>query len=116
LIGQLSATEPALVILLAFGITTLIRTAQGSATVAMITAVGILGGLSAELTFHPVYLALAIGCGSKPLAWMNDSGFWVITKMSGMTESEGLKYVTPMTASMGVIGLIVTLIGVKLFP
>ncbi len=116
LIGQLSTTEPALVILLAFGITTAIRTAQGSATVAMITAVGILGGLTAELTFHPVYLALAIGCGSKPIAWMNDSGFWVITKMSGMTESEGLKYVTPMTASMGVIGLIVTLIGVKLFP
>jgi GntP family gluconate:H+ symporter len=116
LIGQLSTTEPALVILLAFGITTAIRTAQGSATVAMITAVGILGGLSGELTFHPVYLALAIGCGSKPIAWMNDSGFWVITKMSGMSESEGLKYVTPMTASMGVIGLIVTLIGVKLFP
>lgn len=116
LIGQLSTTEPALVILLAFGITTAIRTAQGSATVAMITAVGILGGLAAQLTFHPVYLALAIGCGSKPIAWMNDSGFWVITKMSGMTESEGLKYVTPMTASMGVIGLIVTLIGVKLFP
>lgn len=116
LIGQLSTTEPALVILLAFGITTAIRTAQGSATVAMITAVGILGGLTAQLTFHPVYLALAIGCGSKPIAWMNDSGFWVITKMSGMTESEGLKYVTPMTASMGVIGLIVTLIGVKLFP
>jgi GntP family gluconate:H+ symporter len=116
LIGQLSTREPALVVLLAFGITTAIRTAQGSATVAMITAVGILGGLSAEITFHPVYLALAIGCGSKPIAWMNDSGFWVITKMSGMTESEGLKYVTPMTASMGVVGLIVTLIGVKLFP
>lgn len=116
LIGQLSTREPALVILLAFGITTAIRTAQGSATVAMITAVGILGGLGSELTFHPVYLAVAIGCGSKPIAWMNDSGFWVITKMSGMSESEGLKYITPMTASMGVIGLIVTLIGVKLFP
>ncbi len=116
LIGQLSTTEPMVVILLAFGITTAIRTAQGSATVAMITAVGILGGLSGNLAFHPVYLALAIGCGSKPLSWMNDSGFWVITKMSGMTESEGLKFITPMTASMGVIGLIVTLIGVKLFP
>jgi gluconate:H+ symporter, GntP family len=116
LIGELSATEPMLVVLMAFGITTAIRTAQGSATVAMITAVGILGGLSGELTFHPVYLALAIGCGSKPIAWMNDSGFWVITKMSGMTESEGLKFITPMTGSMGIIGLIVTLIGVKLFP
>ena len=116
LIGQLSTTEPSVVVLLAFAITTAIRTAQGSATVAMITAVGILGGMSADLSFHPVYLALAIGCGSKPIAWMNDSGFWVITKMSGMTEAEGLKYVTPMTTCMGLVGLIVTLIGVNLYP
>ena len=54
---------------------------------------------------HPVYLAMAIGCGSKPVAWMNDSGFWVICKMSGMTEAEGLKYVTPMSIIMGVVGL-----------
>lgn len=114
LIGELSTTSPSVVVLLAFGITTAIRTAQGSATVAMITAVGILAGM--EVAFHPVYLALAIGCGSKPIAWMNDSGFWVITKMSGMTESEGLKFITPMTASMGLVGLIVTLIGVNLMP
>ncbi|HUG92645.1 MAG TPA: SLC13 family permease [Planctomycetaceae bacterium] len=116
LIGELSATEPTIVVALAFLITAAVRTAQGSATVAMITAVGILGGLAGQLSFHPVYLALAIGCGSKPIAWMNDSGFWVITKMSGMTEVEGLKYVTPMTALMGVAGLGAVMIGVKLFP
>jgi GntP family gluconate:H+ symporter len=33
----------------------------------MITAVGILSGLAEPLSFHPVYLALAIGCGSKPI-------------------------------------------------
>lgn len=114
LIGKLSTTNPSLVVLLAFGITAAIRTAQGSATVAMITAVGILAGMPLE--FDSVYLALAIGCGSKPIAWMNDSGFWVITKMSGMTESEGLKFITPMTTCMGIVGLIVTLIGVNLFP
>lgn len=91
LIGELSTTSPVVVVSLAFLITTAVRTAQGSATVAMITAVGILSGLASELSFHPVYLALAIGCGSKPIGWMNDSGFWVITKMSGMTEAEGLK-------------------------
>jgi GntP family gluconate:H+ symporter len=60
---------------LAFLVTSLVRTAQGSATVAMITTVGILSGFSdpAVLGFHPVYLALAIGCGSKPFSWMNDS-------------------------------------------
>ncbi|MEZ6055255.1 MAG: GntP family permease [Planctomycetaceae bacterium] len=116
--GELKESSPLFLCTAAFFITTAIRTAQGSATVAMITSVGILGGLVADgqLTFHPVYLALAIGCGSKPVAWMNDSGFWVITRMSGMTEREGLKYVTPMTASMGLVGLLTVLAGVTLFP
>ncbi len=117
LINELPRSSPAILITLAFLITTAIRTAQGSATVAMITAVGVLSGLAGQgLGFHPVYLALAIGCGSKPIAWMNDSGFWVITKMSGMTEVEGLRYITPLTASMGVVGLLVTLIGATFFP
>jgi len=105
-----------MIIIFAFLITAAIRTAQGSATVAMITAVGILSGLAPDLPFHPVYLAVAIGCGSKPIGWMNDSGFWVITKMSGMTETEGLKYVTPMTSCMGLVGLVVTLAAVTLVP
>ena len=118
LISDLPDVSPAMIITLAFLITTAIRTAQGSATVAMMTAVGILGGLaqSGGLPFHPVYLACAIGCGSKPIAWMNDSGFWVITRMSGMTEAEGLKYITPMTTLMGLVGLVVTIIGATLFP
>ncbi|MEZ6064695.1 MAG: hypothetical protein R3B90_03070 [Planctomycetaceae bacterium] len=47
---------------------------------------------------------------------MNDSGFWVITRMSGMTEGEGLKYVSPMTAGMGVVGLLAVLVGVTIWP
>lgn len=118
LIEGISLESPAAIITVAWLITAAIRTAQGSATVAMITAVGILGGLASggNLGFHPVYLAVAIGCGSKPIAWMNDSGFWVITRMSGMTEAEGLKYVTPMTTLMGVVGLIATIVAATLFP
>lgn len=118
LIQDLSVTSPAMIITMAWLITAAIRTAQGSATVAMMTAVGILAGLaqSGALPFHPVYLALAIGCGSKPVAWMNDSGFWVITRMSGMTEAEGLKYITPMTTLMGIVGLLVTIAGAVMFP
>lgn len=102
---------------LAFLITTLVRTAQGSATVAMMVSVGIMAGQASTITeFHPVYIALAIGCGSKPIAWMNDSGFWVICKMSGMTEKETLKTVTPMSIIMGLTGLAVVMIGASLFP
>lgn len=118
LVRQFPQGSPLAVLVLAFGVTAAVRTAQGSATVAMITAVGILSGLSGaeQLGFHPVYLALAIGCGSKPIAWMNDSGFWVICRMSGMTEAEGLKYITPMSIIMGLVGLGVVVAGAVLFP
>lgn len=99
---------------LAFLVTVTIRTVQGSATVAMITAVGLF--VNVDLPFHAVWLALAIGCGSKPISWMNDSGFWVIGQMSGMTEIETLKTLTPMTIMMGVVGLLVVILGAMRFP
>jgi len=103
---------------LAFVLTVLFRTALGSATVAMITSAGALSGLAlaGDLGFHPVYLALAIGCGSKPIWWMNDSAFWVITQMSGLTEREGLRYLTPMSIVTGTTGLVATMIGAAVFP
>jgi len=102
---------------LAFLVTLIIRTAQGSATVAMITAVGIMSPLvDAGLEFHPVYLALAIGCGSKPISWMNDSGFWVISKMSGLTEAEMLKTNTIMGCVMATVGLGICMLGATLLP
>ena len=109
--------DPIWLLPLAFIVTTAIRAAQGSATVAMITTVGIVGGFATiNLGYHPVYLALAIGCGSKPLPWMNDSGFWVISKMSGMTEKETLQTFTACLSIMGLVGIIVTMIGAKLLP
>lgn len=56
-----------------------------------------------------MFLALAIGCGSKLIAWINDSGFWVMCKISGMTGIEGLRYITPMGILVGVTGLAATL-------
>ena len=84
----------------------------------MITASGAFAGLASagHLPFHPVYIALAIGCGSKPIWWMNDSGFWVVTQMSGLTEREGLLHLTPMSILMGMSGLLVTMLGAALVP
>ena len=102
----------------AFLLTTIIRTAQGSATVAMITAVGIIAPIAAggDLPFHPLYLALAIGCGSKPISWMNDSGFWVISRMSGLTEAEMLKTNTIMGCVMALVGLGICMLGAQILP
>jgi GntP family gluconate:H+ symporter len=103
---------------IAFAVTAAIRTLQGSATVAMITAAGVLGGFaSAEgLPFHPVYLAMAIGAGSKPVSWMTDSAFWIMTRMSGMTESEGLRVISPMSIGLGLSALFFTMLFATIFP
>ena len=118
-VASMAGDLPGLALLpIAFAVTASVRTLQGSSTVAMITAAGVLQGFAepASLPFHPVYLATAIGAGSKPIAWMTDSGFWVICKMSGMTESEGLKTVSPMSVAMGISGLAFTMLGAWLLP
>jgi GntP family gluconate:H+ symporter len=111
-------TQKLLLLPIAWGITALVRIAQGSATVAMITAVGIVGpiALAGGLSYHPVYVAVAIGAGSKIGMWMNDSGFWVIAKMSGLTEAETLKTVSVMVFIEGCVGLAVTLVLAALWP
>lgn len=103
---------------LAFLATALIRTAQGSATVAMVTVVGMVSGLASPETlgFAPVYLAAAIGFGSKLFSWMNDSGFWVVSRMSGMTAPETLRDFSGQLTVMGVAGLLVTMLAAALFP
>ena len=105
-----------LVLPLAFFVTAVVRTAQGSATVSMITSVGIFTGMAATLPFHPVYLAMAIGCGSKPFPWMNDSGFWVINRMSGMTIGETIRSVSFLMTVMAIDGLVAVMLLAWLFP
>lgn len=102
----------------AFLLTALIRVAQGSATVAMITSVGIVSPLVAgqTLPFHPVYVALAIGSGSKLMPWMNDSGFWQVATMTGMTVQQTLKTFSAALTLMGCVGFLVTLLGAWFFP
>lgn len=103
---------------MAFFIAAMIRTAQGSATVALITTSGILSGMAflSGLPFHPVYLGMAMGCGSKIVPWMNDPGFWVFCKLGNLTEKEALRTISPLLVVMGLTGLIVIMIGAKLFP
>ena len=68
------------------------------------------------LGFHPVYLALTIGCASKIFPWMNDSGFWVVSKTSGLNERETLRTLSVMFSLMGVAGFLIILVAARLFP
>lgn len=116
-IGQLAASYQTAILPLAFLITALVRSAQGSATVAMVTAIGVISGTMTEnLQFHPLYIALAIGCGSKVFAWMNDSAFWVITKMSGMEVKETIQHFSYLLVVMAITGLISVMILSQIFP
>ena len=100
-------------IFLAFGMAALLKVAQGSSTTAMITVSGMMasfGLTQAELGFNLVYICTAIGAGSCIGSWMNDSGFWIVAKMSGLSETEALKTWTPMLALLGVVSLVMTIV------
>jgi len=102
-----------------FAVASVLKIAQGSGTVSMITASGMIAsmGISPEaLGFHPVYLACAIGSGSLVSSWMNDSGFWIFARMSVLTEVEALKSWTILLALLGFTGITVTSLMAWLVP
>lgn len=106
-------------VLLAWAIAAFMKTAQGSSTVAMITASSIMMALlgpEADLPYHPVYILLATGFGAMVISWMNDSGFWIISRMAGFTATETLQTWTLMLATIGIVGLIQVLIFSWLLP
>jgi gluconate:H+ symporter, GntP family len=105
-------------VLLAWVLSAVMRAAQGSATVAMITATGIVASVAGPAGFgvHPIYILLAIGFGSKFLSWMNDAGFWVISRISGLTQGETLRSWTILSSLIGVLGLVEVLIASSLWP
>ena len=114
--NEVSGTQ---LILLSWVVAGVIRIAQGSATVAMLTTAAMIypimsGG--AALPYHPVYIFMAIGFGAMICSWMNDSGFWVVCKMSGMTETETLRSWTAALVLMGVAGLPLVWVLTKLLP
>jgi GntP family gluconate:H+ symporter len=113
--GQISGLS---FLMLGFGVTAVIRLAQGSSTVAMITTAGMLGAMvkGMPLPFHPVYLGTSISAGSLMGSWMNDAGFWVFSKIGGVTEVETLRSWTPLLAVVGVTSMITTLVLATVLP
>lgn len=94
----------------------LIRVATGSATVATITAAGIMAPLAEGLDpTHAALLVLAIGAGSVILSHVNDAGFWLVKEYFGMTVGQTFKTWTVMETVMSVVaGGLVILLGLVL--
>lgn len=97
-------------ILIPFLIAAFLKTAQGSSTVAIITAAAIcvplVESLGLDSTNGMALAVLAIGAGSLTVSHVNDSYFWVVSKFSEMGTSTALKTHTVATLIMGVTGLI----------
>jgi GntP family gluconate:H+ symporter len=88
----------------------LIRIATGSATVATITAAGIMAPLAAGLEpTQAALLVLAIGAGSVFLSHVNDAGFWLVKEYFGMTVGQTFKTWSLMESVLSVVALVVVL-------
>lgn len=103
-------------ILLSYGVALIFRIAQGSATVSMQTTSAMLAGLATSLPYHPIYVFLAIGFGAIGCSWMNDSGFWVVSRLSGFTEKETLRTWTVLLTIISVVGIALTWTLSKVLP
>jgi gluconate:H+ symporter, GntP family len=102
------------VIIAAFVISVLLRVAQGSATVALTTAAGLMAPvIEATDGLTSIDLALiviAIAGGATVLSHVNDSGFWLVSRFFEMDEKTTLKTWTVMETLLGTIGFLIALV------
>jgi GntP family gluconate:H+ symporter len=118
-LGALTSGGSVNLIWVAWAAAAVMKIAQGSGTVAIITTSSIMAALigdGAALPYHPLWIYLAIGFGSMMISWMNDSGFWVVCKLSGFTERETLTSWTLSLAVISLVGLAEILIVSRLLP
>lgn len=96
------------VLLFAFIIAVLVRVLQGSATVAMITAAGLVAPLITSITdnFLLACVVISIAAGATFMSHVNDSGFWLVKEYLGINEKQTFKTWTIMTGILSVSGFI----------
>jgi Gnt-I system low-affinity gluconate transporter len=111
LADRLAATDlPSLV--LAFVIAATVRTMQGSATVAMLTAAGLVAALIGELALPPPQLALhvtAIAAGATFASHVNDSGFWLVNRYLGLSVPDTFRTWTALTTIVSLVSIALVL-------
>jgi len=89
----------------AYLIAAAMRVAQGSATVAIITAAGIVAPLVKHMPgYRPEMMVLAVCCGGTILSHVNDAGFWLVNEYFGMAVPQTLKSWTAMKVIMSIFG------------
>ena len=99
------------ILLMAYVLAAVLRAAQGSATVAIVTTAGLLAASVSGGDFSALQMALitmAVGFGAFGFSHVNDSGFWIVTRYLGLSVADGLKTWTVLTTLLGICGFLLT--------
>ena len=115
--GLMATNLPPL--LLAFVTAAAVRLMQGSATVAMLTAAGLVAALLGDVEFSEPRLALlviAIAAGATMASHVNDSGFWLVNRYLGLSVPDTLKTWTVTTTIIAFVSIVLILIASAFVP
>jgi Gnt-I system low-affinity gluconate transporter len=99
------------VLVLAYLFAVFVRVAQGSATVAMVTAAGLMASVTEGLSQQQLALVVvAIAAGASTCSHVNDSGFWLVSRYMCMTEKQTLQTWTVISTVVSVVGFLLALL------
>jgi GntP family gluconate:H+ symporter len=109
--GKMLVTWHVSPLILAYVVAAVLRGAQGSATVAIITAAGIVAPLVKSIPgYSPEMILMALCCGGTALSHVNDAGFWLVKESLGMTVPQTLRTWTAMKMVTSVTGIAIVLL------
>ena len=112
-LGEALADTGLPVFVLAFLIALGVRIAQGSATVSIVTAAGLVAPLLDQFNLSDPgkgLLVIAVAAGATAVSHVNDSGFWLVNRYFGMSEGDTLRSWTVMETIIGIVGIVMVLI------
>ena len=105
------------VLVLAYLFAVFVRVAQGSATVAMVTAAGLMSSMAEKLSQPQLALVVvAIAAGASAVSHVNDSGFWMVSRYMMMTEKQTFQTWTIISTVVSVVGFLLALLLWYLLP
>ena len=106
---------PELGLLIPFLIAALLKSAQGSSTVAIITASAMvfpmLATLGLDSSLGKTWVVIAVGIGSMTVSHANDSYFWIVSQFGDLSVKEAYRYHTFATLLQGIAGLVIVIAG-----
>ena len=109
-LGAQLASLPVPPLLLGWAVATLIRVCLGSATVAGVTAAGVVGPLAQTSGVDPNLMVLAVGAGSLMFSHVNDSAFWMFKEYFGLSLKDTFRSWTLMETLVGTFGILFVLL------